>query len=215
MTIDINKAQAALDRAAHKAIHGTREDKQGRFTTQRTCGDCQLCCRLLAVPPLGKIAGQKCKHQKFGKGCTVYHSPAMPRECGIWNCRWLVGDDTADQSRPDRSHIVIDIMPDFVTLTFEGNPEKMNIQVVQCWVDPRHPNAHLDPAFRAYVLRRAEEGKAAIIRYDGRKAFTLFAPPLSADGQWHEVHHGTAEKQHSFDDIARALGPVQIKTMAR
>lgn len=31
MTIDIDKAQAALDRAAHKAVHGTREERAGRF----------------------------------------------------------------------------------------------------------------------------------------------------------------------------------------
>lgn len=31
MTLDINRVQAALDRAAHKAVHGSREDRAGRF----------------------------------------------------------------------------------------------------------------------------------------------------------------------------------------
>lgn len=176
----------------------------------RQCGDCQLCCKLLAVPPLNKLAGQKCQHQKFGKGCTVYHTRSMPPECGYWNCRWLVGDDTADQSRPDRGHIVIDIMPDYITLSNSDIPEPMTIQVVQCWLDPRFPDAHKDANFRAYVYRRAEDGVAAIIRLDGRRAFTLFAPPFSADGQWHEIHHGTSEKQHSFADIECKLGAARF-----
>ena len=29
--IDITKAEAALKRAAHKAIHGTRQERSGRF----------------------------------------------------------------------------------------------------------------------------------------------------------------------------------------
>jgi hypothetical protein len=29
--LDIAKAEAALKRAAHKAIHGTREERSGRF----------------------------------------------------------------------------------------------------------------------------------------------------------------------------------------
>lgn len=178
----------------------------------RQCGDCQLCCRLLAVPPLNKIAGEKCKHQKFGKGCKVYHTPAIPRACRLWNCRWLVSDDTQDQSRPDRSHIVIDIMPDFITLSFEGQ-EPFNLQVVQCWIDPKYPDAHLDPSFRAYVYRRAQEGTAALIRFDGRRAFALFAPPLNASGEWHEHHHGTSEAQHKWADIEQALGPAQIKVV--
>jgi hypothetical protein len=59
---------------------------------RRECGDCQLCCRLLQVPPLGKKAGQRCQYQKFGKGCAVYHTAKMPPECRLWNCRWISRD---------------------------------------------------------------------------------------------------------------------------
>ena len=31
-------------------------------------GNCQLCCRLLPVPPLGNLAGERCLHQSFAKG---------------------------------------------------------------------------------------------------------------------------------------------------
>jgi hypothetical protein len=29
--LDVSKAEAALKRAAHKALHGTREERSGRF----------------------------------------------------------------------------------------------------------------------------------------------------------------------------------------
>jgi len=50
----------------------------------------------------------------MGKGCAIYAK--RPMSCALWNCRWLVNDDTAELSRPDRSPYVIDIMPDYVTV---------------------------------------------------------------------------------------------------
>jgi len=80
----------------------------------RQCGDCQLCCKLLPVKSLAKLAGQRCSHQKHHKGCAVYKQLGrVSPECRLWNCRWLVADDTAELSRPDRSHYVLDLMPDF------------------------------------------------------------------------------------------------------
>lgn len=34
MTIDLDKVEAALQRAAYKAVHGTREERQGRFYSE-------------------------------------------------------------------------------------------------------------------------------------------------------------------------------------
>src|SRR5215470_6036671 len=109
--------------------------------TLRQCGECNLCCKLVPVPPLHKGAGQACKFQKFRKGCRVYNSARMPLECSLWNCRWLVNDDAAELSRPDRAHYVIDISPDFVTHVDHETGEQLNIQVGQVWVDPKHPHA--------------------------------------------------------------------------
>ena len=172
----------------------------------RQCGDCQLCCKLLPVPPLGKKAGQKCKHQKFGKGCAVYHKPGMPPECGLWNCRWIVSDDTAELPRPDRSHYVIDIMPDYITAQDDQTGMKQDIQVAQIWIDPKYPDAHHDPALRRWMVRRAEEGIAALVRFSSREALVVFAPPFDVNGEWHEIVSGTVEKEHTLDDLERAMG---------
>lgn len=68
-------------------------------------------------------------------------------------------------SRPDRTHYVIDVMPDFITLVYDETGALTNVEVVQIWVDPSYPDAHRDPALRAYIERRGEEGIAAIVRY--------------------------------------------------
>ena len=98
--------------------------------TNRKCGDCQLCCVLLPVADgaavtlpngrvhqmagLNKPANTRCPYQKHGVGCKLHGTKDMPYSCSIWVCKWLTGDDTADLPRPDRSHYVIDPMPDVV-----------------------------------------------------------------------------------------------------
>lgn len=144
---------------------------------KRQCGGCSLCCKSLPVPPLRKPAGKSCDYQKFRKGCAVYRSASMPPECRLWSCRWLVNDDAAELSRPDRSHYVIDVMPDYISLRDNTTGELINIQVVQIWVDPRHRDAHRDAALRRWLQRRAEQGIAALIRFNSRDAVALFAPP--------------------------------------
>jgi hypothetical protein len=155
-----------------------------RTSLTRQCGACQLCCKLVPVRELNKKAGERCRHQRVGKGCMIYaHRPAS---CFWWNCRWLVNDDTAGLPRPDRSHYVIDLMPDIITMQEDLTGKLTQIPVVQIWVDPDFPEAHRDPALRAYVERRAAEGVAALIRFSEREGFALFAPALADDHQWHE-----------------------------
>ena len=153
----------------------------------RKCGDCQLCCKLLPVPPLDKKAGERCRHQRFGKGCKVYNQPAMPIDCKLWHCRWLLNDDTDDLSRPDHSHCVIDIMPDFITTLDHDTGVTRHLEVVQVWIDPKHPEAHRDPALRRWMFRRALEGKATLVRFNAMDAIVVFAPPFDRGGQWHEM----------------------------
>jgi hypothetical protein len=191
---------------------------ESRKGPPRHCSDCQLCCRLLPVPPLGKKAGERCQHQKFGKGCAVYLKQRMPMACRLWNCRWLVNDDTADLSRPDRSHYVIDLMSDFITLEDNATKQRTTIQVVQIWIDPAYPDAHRDPHLRQYLLRRSKEGFAAMVRYDARRAIILFPPSMVSgtppegwqrpDG-WIEVPYDSpnvvVEHDHRAAEIAKAI----------
>jgi hypothetical protein len=184
----------------------------------RQCGDCQLCCKLLpmkngttfdhpesralfghpeTIPEFFKPAGERCPHQRHHKGCNVYAK--RPLGCRIWNCRWLVNDDTAAMRRPDRSHYVIDLIPDFVRIDQQDGSEPVPVQVVQVWIDPDYPDAHRDPALRAYLARLGErDGIIALIRVNATEAFTLWPPAMCPDGQFNELHsHGAVAKQWS------------------
>ena len=191
----------------------------------RACGDCTLCCKLLPmsaaqnaaanrtaasmvehgllsikelagmVKVFDKPAGQRCPHQRHHKGCAIYAK--RPLGCRVWNCRWLVNNDCNDLSRPDRSHYVIDVMPDFVTLADNDTGARTNVEVVQIWVDPDHPDAYRDPALRAYMERRGQEGITSIIRYSPDKAVTIFPPSMSKDGEWHEVRHADVKPERT------------------
>lgn len=172
---------------------------------RRACGDCQLCCVLLPVKDIGKGANTRCQHQRHHKGCAVYRT-ALPNSCHLWNCRWLLNDDTADQSRPDRSGIVIDVVPEYITVTDNITGLQENRPVIQIWMDPKRLDAHRDPAFRAYVARRAAEGMAAIIRTSAEDAFLLIAPALTSNGEWVEMRDTVRGPSHSVADIVRTLG---------
>lgn len=175
----------------------------------RRCGSCSLCCRLLPIKSLDKAAGERCRHQRHSdKGCCKVYARLrlVSPDCSLWNCRWLVSDDTADLPRPDRSHYVIDIVPDFVTME-DRDGTRIDIEVVQIWLDPDHLDAHRDPRLRAYVERRAAEGKMTLIRTSSTEGFALVAPALATDRQWHEVKSNALNRpEHSAEEIAAAIG---------
>lgn len=174
----------------------------------RQCGDCQLCCRLLPVKGVPKPALTRCKHQRHGKGCAVYHKPekGFPWECGLWSCAWLRADPNGDAAalrRPDRAHYCIDILPDYIT-AMDPDGQNIVVPVVQVWVDPKYPDAHRDPALRAWLLCRT--GFAAIIRYGADDAIILFPPYMMQSGEWCERTSNLQKETHNFRQVAEALG---------
>jgi hypothetical protein len=171
----------------------------------RKCGPCQLCCKLLPVKELQKGANQRCAHQRHGKGCAVYRDKAvMPDSCQLWSCRWLLGLDTAELRRPDLARYVIDVIPDFVDVVNDDST-RTPVEIIQIWVDPKQRDAWKDPALRAFLERRAAEGKGALIRYSASDAITVFAPPLSArfgapGGTWIVDSSGTVRPERTGRD---------------
>lgn len=193
--------------------------------SQRRCGDCQLCCKLLPmqasarhkahrtvatmveagvaslsdfagmIEEFEKPAGARCPHQRHGKGCSVYAK--RPFGCRTWNCRWVQKDDTADLPRPDRCHYVIDSLPDFVTAVDNTTGKHTRVPVIQVWVDPDYPDAHRDPKLRAFLARAAEQPPhpLAMIRLSPSRAFTLWPPFLSQTGEWHETEPRDTEEK--------------------
>lgn len=156
--------------------------------TNRRCGSCTLCCKLLPVPPLNKPANQRCVHQS-SKGCRVYHrlDKGFPHECGLWSCQWLIEADTSSLHRPDRAGYVIDHMPDAVLIQDHEGGEKRQVMVIQIWADPARRDAWMnDQAFKDWLEDRAKrDHTAAIVRYNSRDAVVVFPPAISSDRKWH------------------------------
>lgn len=172
--------------------------------SMRKCGDCQLCCKLLPVRELDKPANQKCPHQKFGVGCTIYSN--LPRSCRLWSCQWLVGGEgTQHLPRPDRAHFVVDIMPEFITLAPHDGSPATQVPVVQVWLDPRFPDAWDNDGLRRYLEKRSDQGFAALVRLNSRDGFVLVPPRMSSKGQWERTPLCTATAQHTPGEIAAAL----------
>lgn len=176
---------------------------------KRECGECTLCCRLVPVNDSGitingidstralhKAAGQRCVHQRR-TGCSIYLR--RPVSCRAWSCMWLQG---AAMRRPDRSHYVIDMLPDFVTTTDEtGHQEK--VPVAQIWIDENYPDAHLDTDLRAWLEHRSIAG---LVRYGNTRGLVLFPPSVTGSG-W--VTIGTewmqGEPEHTAAEINEVL----------
>jgi Putative zinc- or iron-chelating domain len=205
----------------------------------RRCGDCQLCCKLLPmkaektehfdetvakmvevgllhpevkrrmIRDFDKPAGEKCQFQKHGVGCRIY--ARRPFGCRFWSCVWLSDPQaTADLSRPDRSHYVVDMAPDFVEHIDDATGERVPIPAVQVWVDPKYPDAHRDPHLRTYLDRRGKEGYCALIRYDAGRGFVLF-PPSMTGGEWIEKTENLSNRpEHTIEEKTAALGDMEI-----
>jgi len=164
-----------------------------------------------AVPDFTKAAGHVCPHQRERNvlspepaGCAIYRR--RPLGCRLWNCRWLLNDDCEDLDRPDQSHYVIDVAPDFVTDAETGK----KLGVIQVWCDPKFPDAHRDPKLRAFLDRRGAEGYAALIRFGSSDAMAIF-PPSITGGRWLEKPRQEARTaEHSVEERAAALGTYKI-----
>jgi hypothetical protein len=153
---------------------------------KRRCGGCSLCCKLLPVRELAKPANTKCDHQS-SKGCGIYRKLGFPLSCGLWSCRWLIGKDTADMQRPDRTGYVIDMMPDAVIARNDETGESINIIVIQVWVDGSFKRALEDRALWRYAERMGEDNKALILRNGSSDAVTMFPPSMASDHKWHVI----------------------------
>ena len=68
--------------------------------TDRECGSCSMCCKLLYIEELAKPPGVWCPHVVRGQGCGIYET--RPTPCRGFRCRWLMLPDLDDRWRPDR-----------------------------------------------------------------------------------------------------------------
>jgi hypothetical protein len=167
---------------------------------RRECASCTACCTIMPVEEISKAAHVRCRYLKAAKRCSVYGQPKMPHSCQLWNCRWLVDDEHGDLARPDRSHFVIDIMPDIVRAKDNATGAEHEFDVIVVWTERGHDDAHRDPGLRRYVDRAA---KPMLVRFADGDAM-LICPPSRSDNQgWLEYPRHQPDK--NFKGFAKRL----------
>jgi hypothetical protein len=75
----------------------------------RECGACTLCCKVYALPEIGKPAGVWCKYCEPGKGCKIHD--ALPDPCREFFCLWMTDATMPAEWRPDRARFVLTVYP--------------------------------------------------------------------------------------------------------
>ena len=93
--------------------------------SNRECGACGQCCKLIGVRELEKAPHVWCRYYKRDKGCGIYE--ARPPGCADFACDWLLDGRLDETWRPDRSG--------FVLHAGEGG------RVINVELDPTQPTA--------------------------------------------------------------------------
>jgi hypothetical protein len=77
--------------------------------TNRQCGDCSLCCKVLGIPELEKPKDSWCPNFLAGTGCRIYAD--RPPSCRNFVCRWLSDPDMGPEWKPSNCKMVVDSKP--------------------------------------------------------------------------------------------------------
>lgn len=131
----------------------------------RQCGDCALCCKVMAIEELAKPASSWCPHCKPGHGCLVYAD--RPAECRTYNCLWLLDERFGPHWKPNKSKLVLTTSPDGIE--------------IRC--DPGFPEAWRKEPFRSEIQALATSGEAhdvTVVIVVGQKMI-LIAPDREFD----------------------------------
>lgn len=129
--------------------------------TPKTCGDCSLCCKLVAVESLSKPAYTPCRHLHAEGGCAIYGS--HPLDCQAFRCGWLDFQDLGDDWRPSRSGFLIRV--------------EMAAKLLCIDVDPDRPDAWRQPEFYGTIKEWSQMAwtkQGQVMVYIGLQAWAVF-----------------------------------------
>ncbi|WP_316213980.1 hypothetical protein [Bradyrhizobium sp. SZCCHNR2032] len=107
----------------------------------RHCGDCTLCCKVMAIEALAKPANSWCSHCDPKRGCAIYQ--ARPGECRAFRCLWLVNELLDEQWKPAKAKFVLTTSDDGIE--------------VRC--DPGLPDAWRREPYHAEIREWAVSGE--------------------------------------------------------
>lgn len=121
----------------------------------RGCGSCNLCCKLLNVPDIGKPAQMLCWWTGLHGGCSRQSEKGTDPSllaCAQFECMWLNSQKREDPGevwprhwRPDISHMVV------------GPQDRDDPTLVHVHVDPAHPGAWKESEVAGFFRRNMTE----------------------------------------------------------
>lgn len=103
----------------------------------RSCGKCNLCCKLMIIPELNKSGNVWCQHCDVGRGCSIYAD--RPQTCQTFFCRYLTDPTLNEEWHPLRAHFLL--------------RRENNFLVVQ--TDPQRPDAWKREPYRSALHNHA------------------------------------------------------------
>lgn len=118
----------------------------------RVCGDCRLCCSVFPLPVLDKPAGVWCRLLGPG-GCTV-HDQGQPEVCRRYACYWLEHENLPEESRPDRTGVVV---TEAGTVSVGGHELPVLVMTMT------EPDSDRGPVARAMIEDFLAAGMAALL----------------------------------------------------
>jgi hypothetical protein len=161
---------------------------------ERSCGDCNLCCKVLGVGAVQKKNLTWCQHCDIGKGCRIYET--RPEECRDFKCLWLVDASLPPEFRPTRSRFV----PYF----------KGKCLVIDCDTPAR--NIHLDKKYAALFARLA-----ANLEPHGGFVSVCYGEHMVAITPREIFDLGATRRTHqlkvSFNPVLRMIEKISIEAM--
>ena len=114
---------------------------------KRACGDCTLCCEVMAIEALAKPAGRWCRHCQPGRGCAIYAE--RPAECGDFACLWLVNDLLDERWKPSRSKLVLTTSDDGIEVRCDpGTVENDSLRTSVTRLKLKNPGLQLIQRWR-------------------------------------------------------------------
>jgi hypothetical protein len=127
----------------------------------RSCGDCSLCCKVMAIATIAKPPGSWCWHCKPPRGCTIYAN--RPQECETFNCLWLINPKLGEEWKPNRCKMVL--------VTDCGGKRLI------AHVDPQQPDAWKRQPYYAMLkdwAQRSMSFRGQVIAAVGRQMYMIF-----------------------------------------
>jgi hypothetical protein len=152
------------------------------------CGACNLCCKLLAVPDIGKPARMLCWHTGLHGGCAVHREKETDPKltaCHQWKCVWLASQGLEDETkrgsrmlRPDMCHVVL------------GPFDRDDPHLLYVQVDPAYSAAWKNSHVQAYLSEVISKGARIEViidevrfRWDGERCM-----PVEEASEYAQAH---------------------------